>query len=182
MKLVINYDFYSAIKDSNEPMGIMKMVRNNKEWVYIWVPTWMIININTSNGNLLEALAITGIEYTNLAMVSTAFEKLIGIDRYKLKADRNLKILASQLKDLNISTDYNLLLKSELYEKKTKVILNEEKFPQMIQSKYILVPTYNYNGDIKEVSIEQEHVVGSKEYVLSLGKPSRAHSFAYAYN
>ena len=37
--------------------------------------------------------------------------------------------------------------------------------------KYISLPSYNYNGEITETLILQEHVIGSKEYILSINKP-----------
>jgi len=47
-----------------------------------------------------------------------------------------------------------------------------------MEKKYINVPVYDSIGDIKTVSIEQEHIIGSKQYVLSLGSPNQVRSLA----
>lgn len=52
--------------------------------------------------------------------------------------------------------------------KKYKVELNKQQLPHLKEETYILVPSYTFNGDIKDTSILQEHRIESKEYVLSL--------------
>ena len=45
MKLVINYDFFNAIKDVNEGFTPMKIVRNNKKVLVIYsFPIWFILD------------------------------------------------------------------------------------------------------------------------------------------
>ena len=87
--------------------------------------------------------------------------------RYK---GRNFQLTA--LKDINISTSYELLLDSENYKTEYKLKFDEAKIPYIKQDKYINIPVYN-DGDIKEVSLVQEHVIGSKSYSLSYGSPSK---------
>ena len=89
------------------------------------------------------------------------------------KIKNNLKKLVSKLNDINIATDYDLLKQSELYERKYKIEFNESKIPIIMENKYVLVPSYNYKGDVKDTSILQEHFVGSKDYILSVGSPSK---------
>ena len=95
-------------------------------------------------------------------------------DIYKEDSKRNLERLALLLSTVNVNTSYNLLEESECYYRKYKFKFNKDKILQVLESKYILVPVYDTNGDTKKVSILQEHVVGSKEYVLSMGSPKRA--------
>ena len=38
-----------------------------------------------------------------------------------------------------------------------------------------MVPTYDFKGTVSETSMLQEHVVGTKSYVLTLGSPKRKH-------
>ena len=135
--------------------------------------------------------------YSNVPKFTiTAFEELIiefgfffasillyhlitGDDDYKNKSIDDLKSLVSKFKDLYINTDYDLLLKSELYDKKYKVHLNENKIPFIMESKYILVPTYDFNGNVKNTSILQEHEIGTFTYVLSIGSPKKELKLAY---
>lgn len=92
------------------------------------------------------------------------------------QALHRLGLLISQMNSLEFNTNFNLLLNSQIYEKKYNIKFNENKLPSLLQQKYILIPTYDYKGEIKKTSFVQEHVVGSKEYILSLGTPSRKKS------
>ena len=49
-----------------------------------------------------------------------------------------------------------------------------------MESKYILVPTYDFNNNIKNTSILQEHIVGTDKYVLSIGSPKKELKLAYS--
>jgi hypothetical protein len=80
-----------------------------------------------------------------------------------------------------MSTSADLLKKSELIKTEYKLI-HEKSMPIIHQNRYILVPTYNGLGDIKDTSILQEHEIGSKQYTLSIGSPSKKLKLAYAYN
>ena len=94
-------------------------------------------------------------------------------DPYKDLSSKNLKRLAIELKDLYVNTDYNSLLKSELVTKKYKIQINKENILSVFENKYILVPTYDFNGNVKTTSILQEHEIGTSEYVLSIGSPKK---------
>ena len=95
------------------------------------------------------------------------------MDIYAYKSSNKLKKIVSQLKDINVSTEYNMLLNSELYEKTNKIEFDENKKPFLMQEKYIYVPSYGFNGKEKETSILQEHEIGTKEYFLSVGEPEK---------
>ena len=96
------------------------------------------------------------------------------------KSADELKRLVPKLKELNVSTNYDLLLKSELYEKKYKIEFNESKIPSLMQEKYILVPSYSFSGEVLDTSIKQEHEVGTKRYVLSIGEPEKRYKMAFS--
>ena len=49
-----------------------------------------------------------------------------------------------------------------------------------MEEKYILVPTNDFNNNIKNVSIKQEHIIGSTDYVLSIGSPKKELKLAYS--
>ena len=115
------------------------------------------------------------------ASLTCAIELLLEIDDYAKTATENLKELASSLNSLYLNTNYELLLESQLSCKEYNIILNEKMIPQILESKYILVPTYNYNNEIKNVSILQEHVVGSDIYELSLQSPIKSFKYAYSH-
>ena len=74
---------------------------------------------------------------------------------------------------MQLRTDYDSLLQSELYEKHYKVEVNEGILPKLVEEKYVLVPGRIFRGEMEDISVLQEHVVGREEYVLSLGSPSK---------
>lgn len=82
-----------------------------------------------------------------------------------------LLYLLSSLSQININTNYELLLNSYKYETEYEFEFNKSSFPHLIQKKYIMVPAIQ-DGEEIEVSVLQEHIIGSKDYVLSKGKPN----------
>ena len=173
MKIIINYDFIDAIlnaKDGGNP--IFRVVRQRRNTLALCFPIWLstnlAINYDTPEIILPNMLACYAIA---ISIYMTADK--INDNPLQQQALHRLRLLVSQMNGLGFNTDFNLLLQSEVYEKKLKIEFNEEKLPHLLQQKYILIPTYDYKGEVKETSFVQEHVVGSKEYVLSLGTPSR---------
>lgn len=178
MKIMINYDFFEKIRDVREPLGPLKIVRNNKQWFYATLPLDILLGMYFHLSSLTP-----GVFALQVGMGTTsrlAMCKSLGADLYAEISEYKLKKLVSQLKDVSINTSYDLLLESELYKKDYHIKLNENKIPYLLEKKYVLVPTYNYLNDIGETSILQEHVVGTKTYVLSIGSPQRQVRFAYS--
>ena len=180
MKLIINYDFFEALLNVNQEFTPMKIVRNNKKILAFWyTPVLTILNyIGTKD--LLSALRLYILEFGFLVGSILFYNLLTGIDDYKDKSIKDLKILAIKLNDLYIKTDYDLLLQSELIEKKYKINFNKDNLFDIMESKYILVPTYDFNNNIKNTSILQEHIVGTDKYVLSIGSPKKELKLAYS--
>ena len=179
MKLIINYDFYEAILNVKEPMGPLKVIRNNKrQWAKIDLPIFTILDLIMNS--VPETIIILPAQFGFLTLLNLLPPLITKIDPYKTKSSDDLKRLRSKLKDLNINTDCDLLLESELYKKEYKIKVNEKNLPYIAESKYIMVPTYNFNGEVSDTSILQEHVVGSKEYVLSIGSPKKEYKVSYA--
>lgn len=179
MKLVVNYDLINAIRNVNEPLTPLKVIRNNKvKWAKFNFPCYFAINFAGSH-SVPKALGVLGFQFVWLTAAYFYNQKIFG-DEYHTNSSNDLRKLVSQLDSLNIKTDYDLLLKSELYKTKYKIQLNEKKILELAQQKYILVKTYNYCGDTKDTSILQEHIVGSKNYVLSIGSPKKKYKLAYS--
>lgn len=88
-------------------------------------------------------------------------------------ADLRIKNLASSLKSINIYTNTEAIKKARHYKTQFKLIHDEKHAIQ--QNKFLMLPTDgSFNAD--EVSLQQEHMIGSKEYVLSIGEPKKAQS------
>lgn len=180
MKLRINYDLIEAVKNVNEPFGPFKIVRNNKrKWIRYHFPLYFSVNYIFQR-DVFNAFFILGIQFGLLIIPDFLTGTVMKIDIYSINSSNELKKLSSKLCDLNIDTNYDLLLKSYEYKRKYQIQINEQKLPELAEYKYILVPTYKYNGDIGETSLLQEHIVGSKIYTLSIGSPLKEFKLAYS--
>jgi len=179
MKIRINFDMVNAILNVNQKFGPFKVIRNNqKRWITVYLPFYLIFDIA-----LLRKVASIPIclilQYGHLLTAEIYYEEVYKRDIYKEKSIEDLKRLAILFNDLNLKTSYDLLLSSELYDKKYKIQVSDN-FLNLKEEKYILVPTINYNGEIRDTSILQEHFIGTDDYVLSIGSPEKKLKLAYS--
>lgn len=179
MKLIINYDFIDAIRNANEPYNTFKIVRNSKKDLGIKIPFWAVANYAIWQ-NIPDAMLWLCIQFYIDTFCKALEHKITGVDPYEEKAYKRLQRLALQFNDINLSTDIDLLLQSEMYYKKHKIELSEKNIPILTEEKFIYVPTYRYDGDVDVTSIQQEHEVGSREYVLSLGSPKNVRQVSFS--
>ncbi len=177
MKLLINYDFFDAVRNVNEPLTPMKIIRNNRFQYAVYCPIWFSLgyfcwkyDIMT---NIQHVLVLTGIVTSADIFSDYVMKKKFNVDIYADEASNKLKKLSTMLADINVKTTYDMLLQSELYEHKYKVEKNEDKLPSLKEEKYIYVPSYGFDGEEKETSVLQEHNIGSRTYMLSVGEPEK---------
>lgn len=180
MKLVVNYDLIDSIKNVNEPLNPFKVIRNNKRvWAKFNLPVYTMFDFCFTR-DLKSVLEMLLIQFSALTIAEQVTLSLIKVDKYKDKSEYDLKKLVSRLNDINVDTNYELLKESVLDSKKYNIRLNDNKIPEFFESKYILVPSFTYNGDIKDKCVLQEHKVGSSDYYLSLETPIKKKSLALA--
>ena len=178
MKLVINYDFFNAILDVNEGYTLMKIVRNNKKLMVFETSMFFLSDFLVTR-SIPKSLVITLVQDCGALTGYYYALKNDKNDLYEEIAINHLKKLSIKLKDIYVNTDYNLLLQSELLEKNYKIHLNKSVIPEIIENKYVLVPTYDFNNNIKNICIDQEHIIGTNEYVLSVGSPKKQLKLVY---
>ena len=173
MKIRLKYCFLDKIKDIKENLGPLKIIRNNRHYyLKIDLPAWIVVNL-ALNPSLSYCFFMLCFQFSFVIGFEWLVYALAKRDFYKEHAKYDLFVVLNYLQDLGVNTDYELLLESEAYETKYRLKLNEKRLPILFESKYIMVPSHGFNGYIKETSILQEHVVGTKKYVLSLGSPKR---------
>ena len=182
MKIMINFDLINAVLDVNQGFSVKKIVRNKKrQWAIINYPIYIVLDVACSKGNIGYALGLLAFQ-TGITIIPEYLSGLIiNHDIYKLRSEERLKKLIPKLQDNHLSISYQQLLKSELYERRYHFEFNKGKLPELMEEKYILVPCHNpYSCDHREreVSILQEHVIGSKEYILSIGTPSKQYKLS----
>lgn len=175
MKLVINYDFFNEVKNVKESYGVLKVVRNNNMRYIKQIPMWGLIDYALIQ-NIPSASLILLFQYMLMISGDMLADKACGIDTYATFASKKLKKLVSDLEELNVKTNYDLLLQSKLYDKRYKIDFNNDNLPIIKHEKYLYVPSYNFDGKIKDTSILQEHMLGSGNYVLSVGEPEKKYN------
>jgi len=170
MKIEINYDLLDKIREANTGLSLNKTAKFILLRTSIQTTICMIIDMiyYAKIQNLLKDLTFSFL----IQGVMTITTDLILSKINKSIASYDLKHLLNLLKVINIDTTYELLLDAYKYKTDYKVRFNNDKIPVLEEKKYIMVPVYE-NGDCKEVSIVQEHIVGTRKYHLSYGKPNK---------
>lgn len=177
MKLVINYDFFNAVRNVNEPLTPMKIVRNHKIKYSMLAPIYLVLG--SLDGLSPEYITQRLVFWYGFYMTTDymfdlfAKKKLDNTDIYAYRSSLELKKLPKMLGDINVKTTYDMILQSELYEKRYKIEKNSNKTFSLVEKKYIYVPSYGFDGQEKETSILQEHDIGSVIYTLSVGEPEK---------
>ena len=184
MKLIINYDFFNAIKLLNTSESKLTLVKcKTKYWVKKQLPILSLLDLAFFWNDTKDFVSILLMQYIITIAYAGLDARYNGLDfstqREYNDCHKKILKLSSQLQDLNIATNYELLLQSELYYQDTHVEFNG-LIPDIVSKKYINIPAYDYCGDIKDVSVEQEHIIGTKEYVLTLGSPKSVHDLSFS--
>lgn len=144
--------------------------------------TFMMMPINFMlldkpiKGIILNFIVLTGLNVAIFSLLNIAAK-----DFFKHNSSLSLKSLLVSLRKCYIDTDYELLLNAYEYCTNYKFELDDNKVPRLKEEKYIMVPVYK-NGEEKEVSLLQEHIVGTKKYELSYGSPKKVLKPALIFN
>ena len=182
MKILNDYDLINTVKNVDKPFSVFKLVRNNKaRWLKLNIPIYAAIDFAIKR-EIPGTIELVAMQLGFVAVFETISYYVLNTDPFYTKSDRDMKILVEKLKAINVETDYDLLKKTTLDTKKYNIRINEKKLPEIIESKYILVPSYNYNGEVKETHMIQEHVVGSHQYILSVGSKQKVLKPVFASN
>ena len=167
-QIIINYDLMHVIKEAK---GIKKMP---KEFSLIVMPLELTypaaVLVNSINDQCPANVVIPATMVA--AAISIGFGELIkSLIAKKTTMDLaniKLELLSKQLKDLNIETSLELLLKSQIYHKEYSFNKNSLG---IIRNRYINVPIYNYKREEKTALIKEEHLLTTNKYVLTIGTP-----------
>lgn len=176
MKILLNYDLIDKIKVAQTGIKFKEISKSVATNMILYTPLTFLFNqiTNTPEDNLPDLLFGIGI-YTAL---NSAKELALFKNNMK-EAESDLIRLVSCLDQINVSTTYDQLLESQKYKTEYKLLeKNDEAIRKLQQNKYILIPTKND----EEVSILQEHVIGTKDYSLSIGAPQKVLKLTLANN
>ena len=173
--IVINYDFFDEVCNVNDDFSGFKILRNNqKRWIKENYPAYLgadcILFYDEPRAILPAFLLEAGV--THLIEFTKCLIKRDDI--YAKRATIRLKEMIELLKDLNINTVDDLITKSKCTERITNLKFDENKLPYLLESKYITIPSIDYNKRIIDSHIVQEHVIGSDIYEISKGKYTKS--------
>lgn len=172
MKLIINYDLVNEIRKANTGFNLQRF--SEKMILFLGATTPVNLILLSQGHEAAIRSSIFGIVH---AITLFGGSELALKNFTKQHADFRLNNLASSLTNINIYTNVDSIKKARLYKTQYKLI-HEEK-PAVQQNKFIMLPTTgSFNAD--EVSLQQEHIIGAKEYVLSIGEPKKANSKVFA--
>ena len=182
MKIIINYDLLAKINEARTGFSFQETVKPVLIKTGFSIPFFSIIApfFYSSPEQMMNHVYRTTCFFFFLESITYGGCNLILAKRIKNKAKDTLKRLSSLLKEINVNTNDKLILNSYKYKTEYKINKNEN-FKDLVQNKYIIVLVIE-NGEEKEISILQEHIIGSKIYSLSLGKPQKEKVFKLALN
>jgi len=172
MKIEINYDLFSKIAEANSGFSLNKTVKHTL--------------FRTSLSSIAGFAISSSLEETMswILYCFTIHTIMIGIENMaKSKVNRasainELKSLSKTLKNIGVNTNYELLLKSHNYKTSYVFDFNQHSNSKLVQKKYIILPICDKNKE-KEISLVQEHVVGTNKFVLSCGLPKKVLKLSY---
>lgn len=168
MNININYDLINTIEDNYKKFTPFKFVKytllNNSlaSAVFAGYTIRNIIAEPPAKAIIKSLVFVTGIP-TLISLYFVVKKE----DPVKRLVSEKYNSIPDSLKELRIKTDTNLLKNTKLERKEYTIRINENKIPQLLESKHILVPSVEKNGEIKNVPVVQEHPVFTKKYVLS---------------
>ena len=95
-------------------------------------------------------------------------------DNTKKYSKEDLEKIVRQLSSLDVCVGYESLLNAYKYDKEYETIKSESAILKILEKKYIKVPCSD-DEVFGEVSLVQEHIVGTKKYTLSVGEPQKTY-------
>lgn len=176
MKLIIDYDMLEKIRHSKEGIkaseSFMTSLKAFKE-IHMFNLCMTVFNIFSSviikdNKHFYIIPIILEISFYSLAYNLCKNYAKRNKDNYKNIATFDLDMLVNQLHNLEVNTTTELLKKSKLLKKESKIKFIDSK-PIIFEKKYIDIPLTNgYNE-----TILQEHKIGSKKWEISVQEPTK---------
>ena len=169
MKLKVNYDLLYKITAAKTGFALDK-TRKDVIMNTLFVESF-VLPLHILAKSSLETIILSAIGGLTMQVGIRGIGDLILKNLVKEVSVFDLLYLTRCLSQINININYDLLLNSYKYETEYEFEFDKSNFPQLVQKKYIMVPAIQ-DGEEIEVSVMQEHIIGSKDYVLSKGKPS----------
>lgn len=167
MKIVINYDLLDKIREAKTGVSLIRSVK--RTLFYTGVQSPFIFVDNTISKDSIESIIFDILICLSAHTIFTGLNATALAKIYQYLAINTLDSLLLELNTNCINTNQDILIGSYKYD--TEYDFSFYAFPPQIeQKKYIMVPVDDDWGK-REISVVQEHIIGTNKYVLSLGTP-----------
>ncbi len=168
MKIRINYDLIDKVSEANKGYSLKRCVKRTMGAFGISSAVTTPMTLARDQADFL----IFGYLIQMMVHTSATLSYTIPfIDISKKLASKNLHKLANELHAININVNYEALL--DAYKDSCEYKLNTDGKLEVLQKKYITVPYHTECFGDGEVSLLQEHIIGSRDYDLSFGSPQK---------
>lgn len=161
MKIKVNYDVMNEIDIVNKGYDLRQNIKVSTSAFFV---AFLINSKNFASFALGLAYAFLNIPILNF------LDKQIGIK--KRLSEETLTEFTGKLKNIHVYTNIDLLQEAELIKTDYKFVRQEDGLFALKEDKYIKVPVEKYFDNQKQKIIHQEHIVGKKDYDVSVGEPS----------
>ena len=171
MKIRINYDLFEKLEELETGFCLKREIYKCLEVMPFVFPIWISIDLFSKDEiDLLSNLLLI----PQACMFRTFFVFIASLPLKKFikeSAYERLSELSTYMHKLEILTNPELLKEAKVYEREYKLEFSNKKIPILKQKKYIAIRTI----DDEEVSILQEHNIGSKAWDISEEEPSKVY-------
>ena len=171
-KLMNNFDLMERVNEANGKFQLNKVLIASTNFT---VPFFAGFGLADSairpNHQIawLNNLAISSCIFLGFAATRTLVDRK-NKDISQFFSYLDLTVLSNQLANIDVKTSADFLAEAEVVQTNYKPFFTNGK-PMINQNKYILVPTYDELGTVRETLLLQEHQFGSEEYILSVDSP-----------
>ena len=170
MKIKINYDLLDRISEAQNGFSLNKCAKRVL-YSFCIASTVSTIDVAASENNLGRLLLIYPLHMVFLSC-HTALYTYMFRNVTKNISGQDLDKLVLDLHNINVRTNYESLLNAYKYKTEYKLNKKDAK-PILVQKKYLNIPVHDdYFGD-REISVIQEHVVGTLKYSLACAEPEQ---------
>lgn len=173
MKLVISYDLPDKIKEAKTGFSLKRC--SKRVLFYTGVNAAIVFPINALSAENPDKYLIDLLAYLGCHSTLTAFNQAIMSDIYKKMASSEIDQLSQTIKQINVNASCDELLQAQPYKTEYNF---DFKTGSLEQKKYINISVNDIWGE-RDVSIMQEHIFGSKDYILSLGTPEEKKIYSF---
>lgn len=174
MKIKINYDVIDKIQNFNRGYDLKRIAFANtiSGLLTFLISSSIVLPISDHKISSMITIGTSSVFGTLLwTYIYISVDKAKSLS--KSIAENKLQNLVRNLKKVQVHTNLSALQEAKVIKTSYKLKLDDQKKPFVKQDKYIQVCAYNSLGDQYNETLHQEHIIGTKDYDISVGEPEK---------